>query len=195
MDPNGLFYYTSEGQKSITTVKKTTVVILRNNDGLGNEFDSDRLIYKNDGFTTKLVYVDKVGANCNPNEDFIKANNGLTVADGKYFLTGKNLSKQPDGTYNLAHYLNVISLNTDDTSIPEDMRNEINKGDILFHANQKKDFDIYANNMKPYSAACVIGMDGQTHQNEMMTSLMDGVINPENITVYIRSMSNIGKGK
>lgn len=184
----GLFYYSEEGQQSITTVKKTTVVILRNNDGLGNEFDSARLIYKNDGFTTKLAYVDSVGANC---RDIYDGTKGSTTPDGKYYLSNKILTKQADGTYDSLHYDNVLSLMTNDTSLSSDQRSEINIGDRLFHTNQFKGEDkAYNSTNTPGSAGCIIDK-GQEHHNEMMSVLMDGVVNPETITVYIRSMNNL----
>ena len=195
IDPNGLFYYNANGQQSITTVKKTTVVILRNHDGLGNDFDSTRLIYKNNGINTELVYVDTVGANCK-NENYVPGKDE-TTPDGKYYLSNKSTATTPlylqeDGITNSKTYNNVLSLRTEDNNLTQEQRYLINKGDIFFHANQKDKHDIYTNNETPESAACIIGQDGQKHQDEMMKYLMDGVQNPESITVYIRSMSNIG---
>lgn len=194
VDPTGLFYYTGNGQQSITTVKKTTVIILRNNDGLGNSFDSTRLIYKNDGFNTKLVYVDSVGANCKPEYNGTK---GSTTPDGTYYLSNKILKKQSDGTYNSDSYNNVLSLMSDDKKLTQQQRNEINIGDRLFHANQRN-CDVngpYNSNKTPGGAGCIIGKDGQVHQDAMMETLMDGVRNPEEITVIIRSMNNVGGKK
>ncbi len=190
VDIDGLFYYGPDGQKSITTIKKTTVVILRNDDGLGNSFDSSRLIYKNDGFNTKLVYVDKVGANCKPEYNGTK---GSTTPDGTYYLSNKILSKQSDGSYNSNSYKNVLSLLTNDPNLSDEVKNVINIGDRLFHANQfATSSNPYNSNKEPGSAGCVIGKDGQIQQDKMMDALMDGVINPESITVIIKSMNHVG---
>lgn len=191
VDVNGLFYYGESGQKSITTVKKTIVVILRNNDDVGNEFDSTRLIYKNDGINTKLAYVDSVGANCKAEYNGTK---GSTTPDGTYYLSNGILNKQADGTYNSKSYNNVLSLMTSDSNLTQEQRDMVNTGDRLFHANQRKqDKDgPYNSNKEPGSAGCIIGKDGQKQHNKMMEILMDGVKNPESIKVIIKSMNNVG---
>ena len=198
IDPNGLFYYNENGQQSITTVKKTNVVILRNHDGIGNEFDSTMLIYKNDGFETKLVYVDSVGANCK--QEYYDNGKGSTTPDGTYYLTNKGtnftpLYNQPDGTTNSTSFKNVLSLRTDDQNLTQEQRQMINIGDRLFHADEWYNAD--SNTTKPYNstktpggAGCIISHT-QTKHDTMMDILMEGVQNPETITVSIRSMNNV----
>ncbi len=189
----GLFFYGQNGQSSITAVKKTTVVILRDNDGTGNEFNSTRLIYKDDGINTKLVYVDVVGANCKPEYD---GKEGSTTPDGTYYLSNSILVQQSDGTFNSASYDNVLSLMTNDQNLTQEQRDMINTGDRLFHANQfSASTKPYNSNLEPGSAGCIIGKDGQVQQDLMMEILMDGVQNPESITVLIKSMYNVGCGK
>ena len=73
------------------------IVILRNNDGTGNSFDSSRLIYKNDGINTKLVYVDTVGANCKAEYDGIYAFARVRQIIC-YSKTGKVLYRSDDDT-------------------------------------------------------------------------------------------------
>ena len=195
IDPNGFFFYTANGQQSITSVKKTTVDIIRNDNGLGNSFNATRYIYKNDGITTKLVYVDTVGANCSKENYDGKTN--TTSPDGVYYLSTETVLQQKDDTYVSKSYENVLALKTNDEYLSAEQRDIINIGDRLFHANQfKNSRDPYNSNETPGSAGCIIGKDGQKHQNEMMAVLMDGVDNPESIVVRIRSFEHIkGCGK
>lgn len=193
VDIDGLFFYSASGQHSITENKQTTVVIIRNNDGLGNSFDSTRYIYKNDGINTKLVYADTVGANCK--EQYYTNGTGFTTPDGDYYLSSETVTKQDDGTYNSLSYRNVLALKTNDQTISEEKRDDINTGDRLLHANEKNG-TIYTENETPEGAGCIIGKDGQSHQDEMMAALMDGVDNPSEIVVKIRSLEHIeGCGK
>ncbi len=190
VDIDGLYYYSANGQESITNTKETTVVIIRNNDGLGNSFDSTRYIYKNDGINTKLVYADTVGANCKAEYNGTK---GSTTPDGTYYLTASTVTKQSDDTYNSPSYKNVLALKTNDQHLSAAQRKDINKGDRLFHANQfATGTKPYNSNAEPGGAGCIIGKNGQKHQNQMMEVLMDGVKNAESITVYIKSMNNEG---
>ena len=191
VDFDGFAYYGINGQVSIHIPTGTEVVILRNHDGLGNEFDSDRLIYKVYGTTRKLVYVDKVGANCAEKNE---GGDNFTLPDGKYHLSYYNLIKQEDGTYNSGSYNNVLSIQTKDENIPENTRHIINEKWFLFHTNQfNYSNSPYNSNLEPGSAGCIIGKDGQAHHDEMMKYLMEYVDNPEKINVYIRSMSNLGR--
>lgn len=193
VDLLGLFFYRGNEQNSITTVKKTTVVILRNDDGNGNEFDSSRLIYKNDGIDTKLVYVDEVGANCKTEYDGTK---GSTTPDGIYYLSNSILNQQSDGSFDSESYSNVLSLMTNDQNLTQEQREMINTGDRLFHANQfSTALAPYNSNLEPGGAGCIISKNGQIQHNLMMEYLMDGVINPESITVLIKSMNHVGCGK
>ena len=167
--------------------KKTKVWIVRNDDGLGNEFNATRYIYK-DG---KLVYQDVVGANCAPSKTKV----GFTTPDGIYYLSNEILYHQEDGTSNSESYKNVLSLMTRDSNIPEAIRDEINIGDRLFHSDEKYDaatgtLKPYSVNNYPYGAGCIIS-DSQEAHDKMMSVLMDGVSNPESIPVRIVSLSNI----
>ena len=169
--------------------KKTVVVIVRNTDGNGNKFDSTRYIYK-DG---TLVYADTVGANCS--EKNYKNKIGETLPDGTYYLSNKGTAKTPlyqqkDGTTDSTSYKNVLSLRTKDPNLSKQQRDKINEGENLFHANQKKNKEIYGQNKIPHSAGCPIGQGDQEHHDQMMKVLMDGVNNPEDISVKIKSFEH-----
>ena len=193
MDPDGFAYYGINGQVSIFVPTGTEVIILRNHDGLGNDFDSDRMIYKVYGTTRKLVYVDKVGANCAEDKYTDK---DFTLPDGKYYLSYHNLKRQDDGSYNSDSYINVLTIQTQDKNISKELQHIINEEGFLFHANQRViDKNPYNSNVESRSAGCIIGKDGQLHHDEMMKYLMEDVDNPEKINVYIRSMSNVGSKK
>lgn len=188
VDPNGLFFYGNDGQHSITEIKQTTVVIIRNSDGTGNSFDSTRYIYKDDGINTTLVYVDTVGANC---KEEYNGTEGSTTPDGSYYLTTGTLTNNGDGTYNSKSYENVLALATNDPNLTQEQRDTVNAGDRLFHANQFANAtDAYNSNETPGGAGCIIGKNGQKQQDEMMDALMDGVTNPESIVVNIRSFQH-----
>ena len=199
VDLLGLFFYGSDGQHSITENKQTTVEIIRNDNGLGNSFDSTRYIYKNDGINTKLVYVDTVGANCKAS--YYNTKQGMTLPDGCYYLTNEGtsyapLNTQKDGTTNSTSYKNVLSLRTNDSKISDADKNLINQGDNFMHANQKSGKEIYTDNSTPESAGCIIGKNGQKQQDKMMEVLMDGVKKSESILVNIRSFEKVqGCGK
>ena len=169
------------------TGKKTDVWIVRNDDGLGNEFNATRYIYK-DG---KLVYQDVVGANCAPS----KIDEGFTTPDGIYYLSNEILYHQEDGTSNSESYKNVLSLMTRDSNIPKATRDEINIGDRLLHSDEKYDaatgtLTPYSEYNYPYGAGCIIS-DSQEAHDSMMSVLMDGVNDPRFIQVRIVSLSNI----
>ena len=185
LDLWGLFYYRGNEQKASAAHKSTQVYIYRNDDGIGNDFNSTRMIFK-DGV---CVYVDQVGANCT--EQYYNGTTNLTEPDGTYYYSFENLQPNADGTYDSDSYHNVIRHKTNDKNIPEDIRNTINNapGDFLDHANQKKDKDIYSTT-NPYSAGCTIGMGGQEHQDKFMETLLDGVDRPEEIQRIIVSNNN-----
>ena len=169
--------------------KETKVWIVRNDDGLGNEFNATRYIYK-DG---KLVYQDVVGANA-CKEDWTNKNADSTTPDGRYYLTDNSicLTKQSDGTANSSTYTNVLALMTNDTLVSAKDTNAINYGDRYFHANQRIiDTEGPYSLMHPCGTGCIIGQGGQNHQNEMMRVLMAGVYNPSSIQVNIVSLSNM----
>lgn len=202
VDIDGLFFYGVDGQHSITEIKKTTVEIIRNDNGLGNSFDSTRYIYKNDGINTKLVYVDTVGANCKAEYNGTK---GSTTPDGNYYLTNQGTDTTPlylqtNGTTNSTSFKNTLSLRTNDQRLSQEQRDTINSGDRLFHADETYNTTTgtttpYNSTNTPGGAGCVVDHT-QEHHDEMMAVLMDGVNNPESIVVNIRSFKQIqGCGK
>lgn len=193
VDINGLFSYKGDEQTTDDPASHTTVYIYRPDDGLGNDFDGTRVIIKKDAAGNQKVYVDAVGANCKPEYYKDKEHDGSTTPDGKYYLTAKWLYKKEDGTYDSESYKNVLALATKDKSLSAEVRNVINKLDRLFHPNQfKNTASPYNSNESPGSAGCIIGKDGQEHQDEMMEFLMENVDRPESITVIITSNSNQG---
>ena len=62
----------------------------------------------------------------------------MTLPDGEYYLTTDYLIKNSDKKYDLGSYENVLRLQTKDTNISQEIRDEINNGYYLLHANQKK---------------------------------------------------------
>ena len=117
------------------------------------------------------------------------------MPDGTYYLSNKGSAKTPlyqqkDGTTDSTSYKNVLSLRTKDPNLSKQQRDKINEGENLFHANQKKNKEIYGQNKIPHSAGCLIGQGGQEHHDQMMKVLMDGVNNPEDISVKIKSFEH-----
>lgn len=170
---------------------QTLVLVLRQHDGTGDAFDSDRYIIKDDGITKDIVYHDMVGANCAPD---LETNNCFTEPDGVYYYTTKDLIDIGDGTFDSNSYHNVLKHQTNDSNISEKIRYKINNNpaDFLDHGNQRE-IDIdgpYRNNELSRSAGCTIGKDGQLHQDEYMRILKAGVDNVENIIKIIHSYSN-----
>ena len=176
---------------------RTYVLVVRQNDGLGNSFDSDRYVYKNG----VMVFHDKVGANCSETNKKKNVNN-FTEPDGEYYFTTKGLPKNTDGTFDSNSYHNVLIHQTNDPKIPKEIRDKINISprDFLEHCNQykisadlkEKSGTIYGDNLYPCSAGCTIGKDGQEHHDLYMSVLLNGVSNVENIRNEIRSISNLG---
>ena len=174
---------------------RTYVLVVRQNDGLGNSFDSDRYVYKNG----VMVFHDKVGANCKAE---YKNEKCFTEPDGEYYFTTKGLPKNTDGTFDSDSYHNVLIHQTKDPDIPKEIRDKINISprDFLEHCNQykisadlkEKSGTIYGDNLYPCSAGCTIGKDGQEHHDLYMSVLLNGVSNVENIRKEIRSISNLG---
>ena len=174
---------------------RTYVLVVRQNDGLGNSFDSDRYVYKNG----VMVFHDKVGANCRA--EYLDEEN-FTEPDGEYYFTTKGLPKNTDGTFDSNSYHNVLIHQTNDPKIPKEIRDKINISprNFLEHCNQykisadlkEKSGTIYGDNLYPYSAGCTIGKDGQEHHDLYMSVLLNGVSNVENIRKEIRSISNLG---
>jgi hypothetical protein len=191
VDINGLFSYKGAEQTTDQPASHTTVYIVRKHDGLGNDFDSLRIIVKKDAAGNTKSYVDIVGANCTLKN--LKEKKGSTTPDGTYYLTAEGLYDMGDGTYDSESYKNVLILATKDKSLSTAVKDVINQLDRLFHPNQKKTDDSpYLENEIPSSAGCIIGKDGQKHHDEMMDFLMEGVDNPETITVIISSENNLG---
>ena len=153
-------------------VKSTRVVVFRPTAGLGNSFDADRYIYKSDGVREFIVYRDKVGANCETENN--KKSGCFTEPDGIYHYTTEGLNLQDDGTYNSDSYQNVLRHVTYDENIPEAIRNKINKApaDFLEHCNQKIGGKI---TNSPWSAGCTICRGGQAQQDEFMKYLYMGL--------------------
>ena len=188
-DPDGNFYYTKNGQKSSNSHVTTQVYIFRLSDGVGNEFNSTRMILKNG----ECVYIDRVGANCaSYYEDGTK---NFTKPDGKYFYTFDGLTLNSDGTYSSGKFKNVIRTKTVDSNISKEKRNAINKtpGDFYDHANQFANADEpYNSNETPGSAGCTIGIGGQDTQDEYMKKLLENIDNsPQEIILTIISVNNL----
>ena len=195
VDPDGLFYYKKNNQE---VYKKTTVFLIRDNDGLGNKFDSSLYIRKEDVFGNVIYstpYI--VGANCAPKYDGI---NGSTTPDGVYYLSNEKtkitpLYKQIDGTTNSNSYKNVLSLRTKDLKLTKKQRDMINEGDRLLHSDEKynsltKTTKPYSRNKEPYGAGCIISHTQSTH-DKMIKEIMDGVPNPESVVLKIYSLNNM----
>ena len=195
----GLFYYNKNGQ---TAFKKTSVYVIRNDDGLGNEFNSSLYIRKEDVFgnvTYSNPYV--VGANCKPEYDGKK---GSTTPDGVYYLTRKGtstvpLNQQEDGSVNSFSFKNILVLMTSDPNLSQEQRDIINYGDRFLHADEYYDESTgttkpYNNTGTPGGAGCIISHT-QTEQDRMIAEIMDGVVVPEAVSVIIYSLNNLGCGK
>ena len=175
---------------------RTYVLVVRQNDGLGNSFDSDRYVYKNG----VLVFHDKVGANCKAEK---QNENCFTEPDGEYYFTTEGLIDNGDGTFDSDSYHNVLIHQTNDPNISKEIRDKINISprDFLEHCNQFKisaslgedSGRLYGSNVSPCSAGCTIGKDGQEHQDLYMSVLLKGVSDVTNIRKEIRSISNIGR--
>ncbi|MBP5602229.1 MAG: RHS repeat-associated core domain-containing protein, partial [Treponema sp.] len=199
IDKDGLFYYSKDGQKTSQTVYNTTVYIIREDDGFGNEFDSSLYIQKRDATgNTTLSQEYVVGANCR--EEYYNDGRGSTTPDGSYYLTDvgtKNapLYKQTDGTTNSTSYKNVVSLRTNDPNLSQTQKDDINKGDRLFHADEKYDpitdtTNAYSTKNTPEGAGCVINHTQEEH-DEMMSEMMKGVDRIESVGVKIKSINNL----
>lgn len=199
VDFDGLFFYKGNTQVSY---KATTVYVIRNNDGVGNEFNSSVYIRKEDVFGN-VTYSEPytVGANCKPEYN---GSLGSTTPDGEYYLTSKGtddapLYSQSDGTTNSTSYKNVLSIRTSDQNLTQEQRDTVNIGDRLLHADEKYNSQTgttapYNTNRTPGSAGCIINHTQEDH-DKMMTDIMDGVTNPEAVTLKIYSLSNMECGK
>ncbi|BDC94041.1 RHS repeat-associated core domain-containing protein [Treponema bryantii] len=198
VDLYGLFFYKGNTQESY---KQTTVYVIRNHDGTGNEFNSSMYIRKEDVYGN-VTYSDPytVGANC---KQEYNGTIGSTTPDGNYYLSGKGtydtpLYAQDDGSTNSTSYKNVLSLRTNDPNLTQNQRDMINTGDRLLHADEKYNSETgtttpYNSDGTPGGAGCIISHT-QTEQDKMMAELMDGVTNPESVLVTIYSLNNEGCG-
>ncbi len=165
-----------------------TVSVLRTNDNYGNSFDSMRITTMYSEFTGTMTYIDMIGANA-ANEEFAKKNEGMTLPDGEYYLTGNNLIKQPDGTFNSGTYENVYRLETNDSNIPETTRDKINSDFYLVHANQRMAEENVYSAERPWSAGCSISQGGQS-QHDVFMDFLKLADRPEDIRYIISSGGN-----
>ncbi len=197
VDPDGLFYYKGNTQ---VAYKKTTVYVIRDNDGTGNSFDSSVYIRKEDVYGN-VTYSDPyvVGANCK--QQYLNDGSGSTTPDGTYYLSSTGtydapLYEQSDGTINSTSFKNVLSLRTSDENLSQEQRDEINKGDRLLHADEwyykeSGNTEAYNSDGTPGGAGCIINHTQEEH-DRMMDEIIDGVPNPEAVSVKIYSLSNMG---
>ena len=160
-----------------------SVLILRPNSGYGDEFNSFRITISYSDAAGVGRYYDMVGANA-VDADFAKEHKGMTLPDGSYYYTTKNLIKNEDGTYNSGSYKNVYRLETNDENIPEDTRKKINSDMYLSHPNKYKESK-YEYASSPRSAGCNI-VRGQEAQDIFM-EILKLSLHPEDIQIIIVS--------
>ena len=172
------------------------ISIKREHDGYGNEFDSVRTIETvklANGQVVKCNIQDMVGANAE-SKAFADKHKGMTLPDGKYYLTAKNLEEQADGTYNSIKFANTLQLQTKDTTIPEHIRNDINAKYYLFHATEYKEGFIPEKGnriwINPWSAGCISSITGGQSTHDDFMNMLTG-ITPENISVTITSKRHV----
>ncbi len=115
----------------------TELIIRRETSGYGNKYNSQRIIVKNYSDDSNMFFIDECGANCKDIFQAIKYD-GMTLPDGEYYLTTDYLIKNSDKKYDSGSYEYVLRLQTKDTNISQEIRDEINSGYYLLHANQKK---------------------------------------------------------
>jgi len=166
----------------------TAVLILREQSGYGNLYDSTRYIFKTYDDGTMTVFQDNCGANC-MNAEFAKKHDGMTLPDGVYYLTtdSKSLTKQEDGTYDSPSYKNTVLLQTDDPNIDSETRDSINSGTYLLHADQRKN-DETPFTQGPQSAGCPTSQGGQENHDTFMSEMYKGGTQPEDVRVVIRTL-------
>ena len=172
------------------------ISINREHDGYGNEFDSTRTIETvklANGQVVKCNIQDMVGANAE-SKAFADKHKGMTLPDGKYHFTADKLEKQADGTYNSACFQNTLRLQTKDSNIPKNIRDDINSKYFLFHATEyKKGFIPKKGNriwINPWSAGCISSITGGQSTHDDFMNMLTG-ITPENISVTITSKRHV----
>ena len=143
----------------------TQVLIIRPNDGYGDDFDSLRVAIKNTNGKIDVL-TQMVGANCVNDLVFIKKHNGYTRRDGDYYYTTEGLIPQNDGSYNSGSFKNVLKAQTEDSRFSEEYKKLINEDCNLSHPNQYADAP-YEYNINPRSASCDV-VKGQSAQDEYM---------------------------
>lgn len=172
------------------------ISIKREHDGYGNKFDSVRTIETvklANGQVVKCNIQDMVGANAE-SKAFADEHKGMTLPDGKYYFTAKKLTKQSDGTYNSDCFQNTLRLQTKDSNIPKNIRDDINSKYYLFHATEyKKGFIPKKGNriwINPWSAGCISSITGGQSTHDDFMNMLTG-ITPENINVTITSKRHV----
>ena len=173
------------------------ISIKREHDGYGNKFDSVRTIETvklANGQVVKCNIQDMVGANAE-SKAFADKHKGMTLPDGKYYLTAKKLTKQSDGTYNSDCFQNTLRLQTKDSNIPKNIRDDINSKYYLFHATEYKKGFIPKNGgnriwINPWSAGCISSITGGQSTHDDFMNMLTG-ITPENINVTITSKRHV----
>ena len=172
------------------------ISIKREHDGYGNKFDSVRTIETvklANGQVVKCNIQDMVGANAE-SKAFADKHKGMTLPDGKYHFTADKLEKQADGTYNSACFQNTLRLQTKDSNIPKNIRDDINSKYFLFHATEyKKGFIPKKGNriwINPWSAGCISSITGGQSTHDDFMNMLTG-ITPENINVTITSKRHV----
>lgn len=148
----------------------TQVIIIRPNEGYGNDFDSMRVAIKNTKDNGIEVLTQMIGANAD--ESMSNKYKGMTRPDGDYYYTTKapedspwnDLKKQSDGSYNSNSYKNVLREVTKDQNIPADTREKVNNDYYYSHSTVKNGVQYSGG---PWGAGCAI-IDGQEKQNEYM---------------------------
>ena len=173
------------------------ISIKREHDGYGNKFDSVRTIETvklANGQVVKCNIQDMVGANAE-SKAFADEHKGMTLPDGKYHFTAKKLTKQSDGTYNSDCFQNTLRLQTKDSNIPKNIRDDINSKYYLFHATEYKKGFIPEDGgnriwINPWSAGCISSITGGQSTHDDFMNMLTG-ITPENINVTITSKRHV----
>ena len=173
------------------------ISIKREHDGYGNKFDSVRTIETvklANGQVVKCNIQDMVGANAE-SKAFADKHKGMTLPDGKYHFTAEDLTKQADGTYNSACFQNTLRLQTKDSNIPKNIRDDINSKYYLFHATEYKKGFIPKDGgnriwINPWSAGCISSITGGQSTHDDFMNMLTG-ITPENINVTITSKRHV----
>ena len=184
-------------EKNDFKVDGMDISIKREHDGYGNEFDSVRTIETvklANGQVVKCNIQDMVGANAE-SKAFADERGGMTLPDGKYYFTAEDLTEQADGTYNSIKFANTLRLQTKDSNIPKNIRDDINSKYFLFHATEYKEGFIPEDGgnriwINPWSAGCISSITGGQSTHDDFMNMLTG-ITPENISVTITSKRHV----